>query len=599
MIRLFLLLAMVVPLDDGWSYAVTQKDTLRPPAEEGAWHEDIDPRPDQDRWYRVPLPPDLPNDATLVFRSYVPLFELFVDDTRIYSFGDSQARGRLRLHRARLVRGRMLYAHIAAGADAPLFGGAPLIATNDDVPEALVRAVTDPLRSDGIDIVVGIVLIAAGLGSLIVAWVRRRASSGALLWFGIFAAMYGVRLIASSYLPRLLGASMREQDYAEAWITYLISAPAWMMGRRLIGDGWKSSLRWQTWLFALFGVLAVISDVVRGEPGTMERTNNILVVLGGLNILGNIFASRSWRKRELLSVMIGAVVFMAFALLNNFAGLGLLPFRQFDETPGFLVFVAALNYTTLRLFVRGEQERLALDGELATAREIQRSILPTSMPEIEGLCFAARYDPASSVAGDFYDFLVADPQHIGVIVADVAGHGVPAALIASMVKVAVSSNARFASEPATMLCELNEILRRDVRRNFVTATYLWLDMEQRTVSVSNGGHPSPVLIRDNVVRDLGTHGVLLGRFPVPKYHATTESLQDGDRIAAWTDGVVEARNARGEAFGDERLHSLLSGGASADAILDAVHRWRVSDDADDLTIVVIDVSSLPRTRAES
>lgn len=599
MIRLFLLLASIVPLSDGWQYAVTPHGAPRPGIE-SAWHEDIDPRADEDRWYRAPLPAQLPHDATLVFRSYVPSFTLFVDDQPIYAFRDERANGRLRLHRVALPQGRMLYARIDAGASSPLFGGAPLIASNADVPRALVQAVTDPLRQDATDVVIGIVLIIVGLVSLVVSWMRKRASSGALFWFGLFAAMYGARLLANSYLPRLLGASLREQDYAEAWITYLISAPAWMMGRRLIGEGWKSSLRWQTWLFALFGVAAVLVDVVRGEPGTMERANNVLVVLGGLNILGNIFVSRSWRKPELFPVMIAAVIFMAFALLNNFVGLGLLPFRQFDETPGFLIFVAALNYTTMRMFVRGEQERVTLARELETARDIQQSILPTSMPDVRGLQFAARYDPASSVAGDFYDFLVRDAEHAGVVVADVAGHGIPAALIASMVKVAVSSHASIANQPATMLRELNTILRRDVRRNFVTATYLWFDMQQRTVSVSNAGHPSPVLVRDREIRELGPHGVLLGRFPVARYESATERVEDGDRIAAWTDGIVEARNARDEAFGDERLHALLRERAGADAILDAVHRWRAAnDDADDLTIVVIDVSALPRTHSES
>lgn len=586
MIRLFLLLASIVPLGDGWRYAVTPHGAPRPAAE-SAWHDDIDPRAEEDRWYRVPLPANLPGDATLVFRSYVPSFTLFVDEQPIYAFHDDGARGRLRLHRVPLSRGRMLYARIDAGADAPLFGGAPLIASSADAPRALVRATTDPLREDGGNVVFGIVLIVVGLGSLLISRLRRGVP---LLWFGIFATLYGARLIADSYLVLLFGGSTRERDYAETWITYVISAPAWMLARSLIGDGWRSTLRIQTWVFAVFAIIAMISDLVRGEPGTMQRANNILVVLGGLNILANTLVSRAWRKRELYVVMAAAVVFLAFTLLNNFAGLGILPIAHFDETPGFLLFFAALNYTALRMFVRGERERVALDGELATAREIQRSILPTSMPDVRGLHFAARYDPASSVAGDFYDFLAADAQRVGVLVADVAGHGVPAALIASMVKVAVSSHAPIANDPAAMLRELNTILRRDVRRNFVTATFLWFDMQQRTLSVSNAGHPSPVLVRHDDVRELGPHGVLLGRFPVARYDAATEQIEDGDRIAAWTDGIVEARNARGEEFGEERLHALLRERASADAIVDAVHRWRAaSEDADDLTIVIVDV----------
>lgn len=86
-----------------------------------------------------------------------------------------------------------------------------------------------------------------------------------------------------------------------------------------------------------------------------------------------------------------------------------------------------------------------------------------------------------------------------------------------MVKVAVSSHVRLANDPATMLRELNATLLRDVRRHFVTATYLWLDMEQRTITVSNAGHAPPVIVRGDSILELGPHGVLLGRFPIAAY----------------------------------------------------------------------------------
>ena len=116
-------------------------------------------------------------------------------------------------------------------------------------------------------------------------------------------------------------------------------------------------------------------------------------------------------------------------------------------------------------------------------------------------------------------------------------------------------------------------------------------MEQRRVTASNAGHPPPLLFRGDDVFELGPHGVLLGRFAAASYASATLPLESGDRIAAWTDGIVEALNARDEQFGEERLRALLRSGATADAIVDAVHQWRVaSPDADDLTIVVIDVT---------
>src|SRR5438105_802590 len=136
MIRLFLILTSILSLREGWQYAVTPHGAPRP-ASVSAWHEDIDPRPDQDRWYRAPLPRALPEHETLVFRSYVPSFTLFVDDAQIYAFRDPAAKGSLRLHRVTLPRdaaGKTLYARIDAGANAPLFGGAPLVASDAETP---------------------------------------------------------------------------------------------------------------------------------------------------------------------------------------------------------------------------------------------------------------------------------------------------------------------------------------------------------------------------------------------------------------------------------------------------------------------------------
>jgi sigma-B regulation protein RsbU (phosphoserine phosphatase) len=586
---LIVLLAAILQLRDGWQYALTLPGAPVP----SAWSEELTPRIDRDRWYRVTLPASAANDAHLVFRSYLPAFDLFIEQQRFYAFRDDDANGRLRLHDVPLPRGsagRRMFVHIPAGSTAPLFGGAPLLASRTDVPRALVGAVTAPLTGEAGDLIIGAILIVIGIVSFAVSRLRRSATAETLLWFGAFAALYGLRLIVDGYLPLLLGASLRTTRYAESTITYVISIPGWMLARALIGDGWRSTLRGQIWLFALFAPIAIAVEALRGEPGSMDGVNNVLVVLGGANILVNLFLTRRRHTRELRVVLVGAVVFLAFALANNLSALGVLPFGDFNETPGFVVWVTALNYAAVRMFVRGERERAALDGELATAREIQRSILPTTMPSVRGLRFAARYDPASSVAGDLYDFVAIDDAHVGVLVADVAGHGVPAALIASMVKVAVSSHARFADDPAALLRELNATLRREVRRNFVTATYLWLDMEAGTVAVSNAGHPPPVLVRGEEVVELGPHGVLLGRFAVAPYAASVLSLSPGDRIVAWTDGITEARNARDEQFGEDRLYSLLRARASVDEVVNAVHAWRVTDDADDLTMVAIELT---------
>ncbi|HEX2060142.1 MAG TPA: SpoIIE family protein phosphatase [Thermoanaerobaculia bacterium] len=555
-----------------------------PRLEDGWTHE----RRGSDLHMRAPLPAGH-HYSHLVFRAYVGELTVLVDGRAVSAFYDPFQHGRLQVHVVPIARGRSveIVVHHAPRGDVTIVGGAPYLATSITLPYALDRATLDPLRDDLSDILLGILLLVVGTIALIASPVRRRGDAPALRHFGLFTLLYGLRLLVDSYLPSLLGVPLRLTDYAEAFITYVIPIPGWALPMRLIGNGWRSTLRWQVYVFIAFAPIGIVTDLVTRTPGSLETVNNVLVIAGGVNILLNLLYAPQRRTLELRVVLFGAVVFLLFALNNNLTALGVLPWSFHEETLGFIVFVAALGFAATRAFVRGERERLAIDNELATAREIQRAILPTSMPDVPGLTFRAGYDPASSVAGDLYD-VRADGNGASVLVADVAGHGVPAALIASMVKIAVASQASLVRDPAAMLRALNDILRREVRRAFVTATMLWLDMDQRRVTVCNAGHPAPLLYRDGTFTELGAEGVLLGRFPV-SYTATTTELRPGDRIVAFTDGIVEARNARGEQFGEERLMDVIRAGGD---VLEAVHDWRgeTDEDADDLTFVLIEVT---------
>jgi CheY-like chemotaxis protein len=136
---------------------------------------------------------------------------------------------------------------------------------------------------------------------------------------------------------------------------------------------------------------------------------------------------------------------------------------------------------------------LAIQKELETARQIQLSILPREIPQIHGLEIVARYIPMSAVAGDFYDFIVVDNKRIGILVADVSGHGMPAALIASMLKIAFAAQTECAADPAQVLQGLNRALCGKFQQHYVTAAYIYVDMEQRTLRYGGAGHPPLVL----------------------------------------------------------------------------------------------------------
>jgi sigma-B regulation protein RsbU (phosphoserine phosphatase) len=287
-----------------------------------------------------------------------------------------------------------------------------------------------------------------------------------------------------------------------------------------------------------------------------------------------------------------------------------------DETKGFEV--GAVDYihkplspaivkarVQTHLVLRGIRKQLALQlltiqKELETAREIQLSILPEEIPKIGGVDIAARYIPMTSVAGDFYDFIVVDEKHLGILVADVSGHGMPAALIASMLKIALAAQESHAADPAQLLLGLNQALCGKFQRHYVTAAYLFLDMLKGTLRYAGAGHP-PLLLwsRSEGVRALEENGLFLGKFPQAAYSFVELPLKAGDWALLYTDGIPETTNPLQIEFGTDRFKHFLETEQStsadhfADRLLKELSQWSVRDSGedsdDDVTLVAIHV----------
>ncbi len=459
------------------------------------------------------------------------------------------------------------------------------------------------LREDLADVLVGGLLVALALVSLALSAFRSREQDRLLKLFGAFCGLYGLRmLLDTEVLVPLLGIPRGLADYVTAVITYLIQIPGLLFAFWVFGPGWMSSVRIMLWVQALYAAGAILIDSVRG-PETAMGPNNFLVIANLAVLVGNAFLYRRRNapssRREMRVVLAGALFFALLALNENLVDVGLVPWRWSFEALGMLVFILCLGYAVARRLLADERRLVALTSELDTARQIQASILPQAMPEIAGLEVAARCIPMTAVGGDFFDFQILDGRRLGILVADVSGHGIPAALIASMVKIALASQADQAADPAAVLAGMNRILRGKMKRGFVTAAYVFLDAEGRTLRYASAGHP-PLLLRragEGSVEEVRQEAPPLGVLPRSAYRNTELSVAPGDRILLYTDGVTEARNGAEEDFGDERLRELAAGAgdmtpdALADELLRRLKTWRGRgrDESfdDDVTVVVV------------
>jgi phosphoserine phosphatase RsbU/P len=252
------------------------------------------------------------------------------------------------------------------------------------------------------------------------------------------------------------------------------------------------------------------------------------------------------------------------------------------------------------------EQLLALNNELEMARQIQLSILPHTLPKLPRLDIAARFLPMTSVAGDFYDFIRVDDEHLGILIADVSGHGLPSALIASMLQVALTAQGAYASQPAKVLSGLNRALCGKFTQNFVTAAYVYVDLEKNLMRYAGAGHPPMLQYRRSTGKTMTVmeNGIVLGMFDEATYDALELALEPGDRYVLYTDGIVEAANSAKEMYGADRFmrfmeeNNALNAEQFAEAFLAEIAKWTGEPGGpgqeDDITLVLFDFERCAR-----
>lgn len=204
-------------------------------------------------------------------------------------------------------------------------------------------------------------------------------------------------------------------------------------------------------------------------------------------------------------------------------------------------------------------EKRRMEEELAVARKIQKSLLPSHIPQRDGFEIAAMTRPCRQVGGDFYDFLDFGGEGVGLAVADVSGKGVPAALILSNLQATLRAEARAGRSPVPVVRRINDRLCGDLEAgSFASLLFGHLDVVNRRFQYVNAGHPAGLIVRKSgTLTRLTEGGVLLGVVANASYALGAETLDPGDLLLLYSDGVTDVLNAEEEEFGDERLEALL------------------------------------------
>ncbi|MGB8259418.1 MAG: SpoIIE family protein phosphatase [Terracidiphilus sp.] len=457
------------------------------------------------------------------------------------------------------------------------------------------------LREHLAGMVAGAIILFVGVIACCVAGVRRHGGSRLLVSFGVFIGGYGLRVIAEATSALHLLPNSPWPDRVVIGVDYLLVIPSLFFWIELS----RGPLRRVLWLLIVvsagIAALGLGWYALGGSPYTFLRyatlTAILMVVVLGLLFLFPAVTQKYLliQSRPLRFVMPALALLILYVNVMWFFGV---PPAPIIEPLAFSAWILAIGYEAARHLFNNERRLLSIESELETAREIQSSTLPDCLPRVDGLRIAATYKPMSAVAGDYYQFLQPNEGQLGVLVADVSGHGVPAALIASMIKVAMQSAAACASEPSQLLRSLNRILTPELRGRLTSAAYLWIDTKRRQALYSAAGHPALLhwIAASGELRRIESNGLLFGVMSECGYPSQGVAFSPGDRFLVYTDGLVEPENARGEPFGDRQLETALETNRAlpaaemSQALLSALGSWQPASvpQQDDITLVVVD-----------
>jgi serine phosphatase RsbU (regulator of sigma subunit) len=259
--------------------------------------------------------------------------------------------------------------------------------------------------------------------------------------------------------------------------------------------------------------------------------------------------------------------------------------------------IALAEMEEMNEVIQAQNQRMI--NELEMAARLQKSLLPDTFENINGVSFSCKYFPSIHIGGDLYDVVDVGSGQSGFMIADVSGHGVAAALISCMFKMSFHALASTVASPKILMHLLNKELRPVLNEDYITSFYVLVDRYSKSISFSNAGHPTPLLYKRSTgeIKELDTDGFFLGSFDDGGYEEKTEpGIEKGDALLLYTDCILETENETGEQYGKQRLKECFSRalqtmrGQEVIEVIEAEVREYNAKEAldDDFTVMIIE-----------
>jgi len=306
-------------------------------------------------------------------------------------------------------------------------------------------------------------------------------------------------------------------------------------------------------------------DAARWTLALSALISNLLQGTGDISGLG-----ARWTHWTLASKLSAPLVIIGGAALPASAIVGTL-------------FLASVFYVAWRYSVDQSEKQNTLQQEFRSAQELQQVLIPDALPALPGYVVTSAYRPAQEVGGDFFQLIPLAEDNALLVIGDVSGKGLRAAMAVALIVGAIRSTVEMTQDPAAVLAALNRRLHGRLRGGFATCLALRLDADGRCV-IANAGHLPPFLNGKEVELP---PALPLGLMEAAEYEPLHLQMDRGDRLTLYTDGLLEARNAAGELFGFERIAELLARPREAHEVAEAAQRFGQDDDITVLSLTLV------------